>query len=693
MTLRKQLSLTIGLLTMVILAGCWFGGKSTLTVHVVNLESKPIIATVTLKKAVDKTMVGTADGSTAIFMDLGRGKYTLTAVSELGTTTTEEISVEKAVENLTVKIGENTTTLLSNLTINVMDKYEHPAVATVQLINVRTRQLIGIQTGKTVTFAQVPVGAYQIIATLANTGDVVKGTYNLVKMEEAITVSFSAFSSVDSVEKRIFAENESKQLTISNLGSNERVIMGVSILDFEAVNGDFDSSFTDLDVKLQRVPAGFGRGAVVPFSGANRKYVYRSAHVSTRSTKVKSIDLQKRVQEKEVLRRIAGMPKGLISVQSLSPALPQFPGQYSVNDKRTFWFQNIENYKWKQITTTLVASGQRCNIFLDDTVKYVDKAMISRIIGEFDSKIFPTNTNFFAPGFDIDGNGKLGIVLLNMGMQNFDGGVVMGFFTGLDYFDQNSLDEMFGAGYYTNQGDYVYLNTQTLDSELALGFTETDLLSTVAHEFQHEIFWHNTWKDGYLWKTPAEGYVDDTWINEAMATYAEKLNGYITGVDDRVYIYFDDADVISQLTQLTDTSQVSLTYWGDEVANYGMAGLFLTYLVEQFGQEIIHDVYGQAQNPILTISEIAGLPFERIFLNWTIANKLHSLNLAPEYSYELPLEGDPSHSLLATNYQAESYFFRKGAVKYYLIEGNGTDVQLKIQGAEGKKVGVFTYRY
>lgn len=692
----------VSLLMFALLAGCmpFAGGKkSLLTVNIVNLAGKPIIATVGLVRLADNQSVATQQSSTAVFTDLARGQYKISAVSERGVAGEMTVSLAKDAESYTLKLNE-AGNLPSDLRVNVVDKYQHAVNATVKLINPETGAVLLTKTGATVVFAQIPAGSYRLAATLSSTGETLQTTYNVVRALETVTLTFTGFASVESVQKFVFEPGEADTLTIPALGKNERVIVGVSILDFATMNGEYDPTFTNLGIKLTRtlpnaaqsggIGAAYGKdaGKLVPLSVGNPAYIYHRPPVNNlRPMKIRSIDSTLERRAEDILKRTR------TSAVRLSSTTQAFSGDYQVNDQKAFWFQDIEDNKWREINTTLVASGQYCNIFLDNSVNYFDQAAISSLISEFDGRIYPIDTGYFAKNFDIDGNNKLGIVLMNMDMTNFDGGVVMGFFNGMDFFDQQTLDTQFGSGHHTNQGDYVYLNTQVIDSGLALGYSTADLYSTIAHEFQHELWWNNSWNNGWLMKTPEEGWVDDTWITEAMATYAEQLNGYTPPVDERVYIYFDDADSVSQLTQLVDMSQVSLTYWNDDLANYGMAGLFVKYLVEQYGDKVIHDIYAKAQNPLTSISETAGMPFDELFMNFVIANKLHSLNLAPEYSYKVALEGDPADSPLATNYGAETYYFRNGAVKYYMVQGNGTDVKLQIEGAEWKRLGVFTYRY
>ena len=89
-------------------------------------------------------------------------------------------------------------------------------------------------------------------------------------------------------------------------------------------------------------------------------------------------------------------------------------------------------------------------------------------------------------------------------------------------------------GVKSNEGDFIYVNTQLLDpkSEFA-GFTPEVHFSTIAHEFQHLLYFYRSLEKGWADKSYYLS-IDDTWINEGMSTYAEQIKG--DGSDIRVSI-------------------------------------------------------------------------------------------------------------------------------------------------------------
>ena len=133
----------------------------------------------------------------------------------------------------------------------------------------------------------------------------------------------------------------------------------------------------------------------------------------------------------------------------------------------------------------------------------------------------------------MDGNNKLGIVLIDMKVE-YDAveGIVAGYFWGIDFYPLDVT--MRELGVKSNEGDFIYVNTQLLDpkSEFA-GFTPEVHFSTIAHEFQHLLYFYRSLEKGWADKSYYLS-IDDTWINEGMSTYAEQIKG--DGSDIRVSI-------------------------------------------------------------------------------------------------------------------------------------------------------------
>ncbi|MDP6016221.1 MAG: FlgD immunoglobulin-like domain containing protein [Candidatus Latescibacteria bacterium] len=99
-------------------------------------------------------------------------------------------------------------------------------------------------------------------------------------------------------------------------------------------------------------------------------------------------------------------------------------------------------------------------------------------------------------------------------------------------------------------------------------------LGTLAHEFQHLIHWR--WDED-----------EDTWVDEGLSGYAEELVGFPEA----------DPNAVPEFLKRPDTS---LTEWGvaNEARQYGVTYLFMSFLAQRYGNELIREIVAQPRNGI-----------------------------------------------------------------------------------------------
>ena len=110
--------------------------------------------------------------------------------------------------------------------------------------------------------------------------------------------------------------------------------------------------------------------------------------------------------------------------------------------------------------------------------------------------------------------------------------------------------------------------------------TDPYTLSVMAHEFQHLI----------------HGYHDaneELWLNEGFSELATLLNGYDAGGFDYVFSY--DPDI--QLNNWPSDPNVS-------DAHYGASFLFVTYMLDRFGEEFTRAVVADKDNGLVSIDKV-----------------------------------------------------------------------------------------
>ncbi len=551
-----------------------------------------------------------------------------------------------------------------NLTVNITDRNGQAISATVTLS--KDGQNVSSKTGFSVEFQPLLAGTYNLSATADGTSEelqdnVVIGNNDVIKGLQ--------FTTLPIVQEIIFESTDTKSITIEDLASDENVMMGVATFDFDS--DDATSGY--IDVSLSRGSDTTADIIIQPMEFENPEYVY-SKPIVKEIPRVLSVDNILRVEDQ-------------LLVSSVSMAeLPDFGSNiYTEGDTKSIWYENFQTDTLSEIATTVRAVGDHCVIFVDDTATFFTDQDIQEYVNQFDNNIFDNNTSFFNDGFDIDGNNKVGIVLIDMGLD-YQQGIVAGYFTGRDFFSQQELDDLGFSYIKSNEGDFIYVNSQLVDPSEGLEYTANTLYGVIAHEFQHELYFYRSWENDWIFN---DNYVEDSWINEGMSTFAEALNGYID-VDNRIATYFaEEFD--------NKTNHVSLLYWSQTLNDYGISNLFTNYLVEQYTEGVHYSIYLNNEDPIVSIENYTGKDFSDIYMDFIIANKLYSLNLATEYSYNLDLAslstGDPAHITLSTT--DSSVFMSSAAVKYYQITGDGSDVTVNISGtkADNSNIGVFVYRY
>ncbi len=256
------------------------------------------------------------------------------------------------------------------------------------------------------------------------------------------------------------------------------------------------------------------------------------------------------------------------------------PGNYAVGHTDVFYISDITEKSYYTVTATLRRVTDHAYWYVQDG-STVDGEALAQAARAFEEKIYPTDRALFGsewtPGVDNDPR----ITVLFAPISGAGG-----------YY--SSADEYTRAvNPYSNEREMIYIN---------IGNGWHGIESTLAHEFQHMIHWH-------------ERPNHDVWLNEGCAVLASAVNGYeVLGVDED---FMDDADV-------------QLTAWqfspGAARANYGAAFLFMDFVRAQFGgdrtlQAVVGAV-GQGPDAVDNALKSVGRKeqFEDVFERWVVAN-------------------------------------------------------------------------
>jgi len=280
-----------------------------------------------------------------------------------------------------------------------------------------------------------------------------------------------------------------------------------------------------------------------------------------------------------------------------------------VGDRKSFYVDKGYDINGRaSISAILVKSSSKANIYIDElwwnfTSQSSAESAINNLSDEFDNKIYPTLTDIFGeewnPGIDRDPK----ITILIQSMKNEAGG----YFRTNDEYVKLLISD-------SNEREMIYINSKYV--------LNADLKAFVAHEFVHLITFNQ--------KNERYDLEEDTWLNEARAEYAPTLLLYNNN--------YEGSYLEKRAQYFSENPNGSLVDWQDTKYDYGRTSLFVHYLVDQYGINILVDSLHSPQIGIDSINYALkkngfDVNFFKIFLDWTIAVLINDCNYGPRYCY------------------------------------------------------------
>jgi hypothetical protein len=287
---------------------------------------------------------------------------------------------------------------------------------------------------------------------------------------------------------------------------------------------------------------------------------------------------------------------------------------------RRFWAKDAED-NFYQLDAVELVSGAHCIFYVEKANR--DKAPrsdVESLAEEFDTRIFPLVTENFGNFLDIDNNGK--VIFLLLDIRDIPGsGYTAGYFYTGDMYD-TSIRE------YSNMADmlYVDINPGKISNQ--------SLRYNLAHEFQHLVNFS---------VRQSIGSPQDTWINEGLSTAAEYLYRE-KHLQDRIDFFNKPGASIPYGN--------NFYYWNDGffygdggLANYATVYLFFQWLGihSDNGREIYKEIINSAYGDYRAVTGAASRRFdppvpddwEVLLRTWLAANYLNEATGLNGYKGEL----------------------------------------------------------
>lgn len=260
---------------------------------------------------------------------------------------------------------------------------------------------------------------------------------------------------------------------------------------------------------------------------------------------------------------------------------------HAVGDQIQFWVHDLRTRGNQQIAAELIHKTDVAYAWVEAGQRF-DRNAIVRAVDHFSAHSYPALTAVFGsewnPGVDNDPR-------LHILHTTGTGSGVAGYYSSADQYSRL-------ANPYSNEKEMFYINLDWLNGMGDYRHYETVL----AHEFQHMIHWRNDSNEA-------------TWVNEGLSEFAQEIAGFGA-----------DTGFVGSFMNQPDTQ---LNAWSTEpvgnAAQYGASYLFIHYLHQRYGADLLRRLVAEPANDIEGVqlaldAQGAGVEFDALFADWIIAN-------------------------------------------------------------------------
>jgi hypothetical protein len=242
-------------------------------------------------------------------------------------------------------------------------------------------------------------------------------------------------------------------------------------------------------------------------------------------------------------------------------------------------------------------SGSGCSKSKCVTQNMIDALSDTFLKSDSDNDIYDWVTNIFGEEWGSDAQeqssnligetDQIDILLTDIDNDDSTNGGVVGYFYSKDNYQSSSISGsneriMFYA-------DAVLFAKEEGSSWEIDDFWPKEMISTLAHEFQHMIHFYQ--------KTILRTSIGtDTWINEMLSeTMEEVISTKIRHNGPRGVEYTDGSagdpgNTHGRYPDFNENNTLSLTEWSGSLADYSKVNAFGAYLTRNYGVKILHDI-------------------------------------------------------------------------------------------------------
>jgi hypothetical protein len=321
-------------------------------------------------------------------------------------------------------------------------------------------------------------------------------------------------------------------------------------------------------------------------------------------------------------------------------ALPQAPQHATGSIDQFFMRDETTNSGFAEISAELAYQNELVSMWVEDGLP-IDANALATAADTFAHEIVPVIRDYFghewSPGVDQDT--RLSILHLSSLSD------AVGEYSASDEY-LSSVEP------FSNQREMFYVSL----GDLELG--SDDYLATLAHEYEHMIQWQNDSSES-------------TWLDEGLAQLAERIAGY---------------DTVTTHPSFLGNTDLQLNAWPSNptqnLPNYGGSYLFLLYLWERFGDDLIRDLARHPEDGMAAVRQVLaqqGIDAHTVFGDWTVANLRGEPSPPYGYAQETLRTACPIRSV-ATLPSTINGRLPQYSAEYLRLEGVG-EVELGFRGS------------
>ncbi|MBX3721405.1 MAG: hypothetical protein KF713_06160 [Turneriella sp.] len=254
---------------------------------------------------------------------------------------------------------------------------------------------------------------------------------------------------------------------------------------------------------------------------------------------------------------------------------------YNPPGGKGFWARrsdlNSGDSSFYRVTSMFAASSKNAEIYTE-AKRDVPKSAIDGLLAAFESNVVPVEHLWYTTPTDVDGSGKIILLLLDIqdGYQA-GGGYIAGYFDPINHYTEAAVNST-NSKYHSNHAEMLYLDTYPGLEDALRKNNLTQFYATLAHEYQHLLQFGKYYRGD-------QNDVEPPWVDEGLAEVSSDLTGY--GPQTGRANNFRSA-LLNGTSLIKETNSFMLD-------NYATAYVYFRYLADVYGLGGIASIFKNNQ--------------------------------------------------------------------------------------------------